>query len=725
MQAGHEAATVRWTSLSLAGALLSGLLVSLLSVVLMISFAGMIFSGSLAPFLRQGIGLSLFGGVVLGIVGAFGTSFRGTICHPQDVTGVILALAAAAVAGRVAEPGAVYATVAMLIALASVVTGLAFVGAGMLRLGILARFIPYPVMGGFLASAGFLMAAGAVRMVTEAADLTGLVRPEAVWRWAPVLALGIAMLWVARRSGRALALPGMVVAAFAGFYAWLLLSGVSIAEAGQRGLLLGPFAVDRGFLGAFRPSLLAEADYGALLTAIPALATLVGLAFVGAMLNASAIELGTDHPVDLNRDLRGVGVANLLAGLGGGVTGYHVLGCTLLAHRLIGVDSRWIGVGVGLTAGAILAGGASVLGMLPVAAFAAFLAFLGLDLLYQWLWVERRRLPLPDFLLVLAMLVVSVTMGFLQAIALGVLAASALFVFAYSRLDVVRGRVSGALRLSTTERPEPSTRLLAARGDETLIFELQGYVFFGTAHALLGDLSDAMSRPERPIRNVILDFRRVQGLDASAVFNLGKLGQLCGRHGVRLVFTDLRPALERQMERAGLAGPVAMLADPRRGARPRRGGGPRRTRPRPQGTRPGSTGCSRAPRRPDTSLFARETVPAGAQVLGQGEESDCLILLQRGRLSASVDGPPGEGRMRVATFLPGAVVGEIGLYAGTPRTATVVADVDSVVRKVTRDSLERLSERDPALARDFHAMVAGLLARRLTRTTALLREVNR
>ena len=81
--------------------------------------------------------------------------------------------------------------------------------------------------------------------------------------------------------------------------------------------------------------------------------------------------------------------------------------------------------------------------------------------------------------------------------------------------------------------------------------------------------------------------------------------------------------------------------------------------------------------------------------------------------------------MRVATFLPGAVVGEIGLYAGIVRTATVAADVDSTIRKVTRESLDRLSERDPALARDFHAMVAGLLARRLTRATALLREVSR
>ena len=91
----------------------------------------------------------------------------------------------------------------------------------------------------------------------------------------------------------------------------------------------------------------------------------------------------------------------------------------------------------------ILVAGASVLGMLPVAVFAAVLAFLGLDLLYQWLWVERQRLPLTDFLLVLAMLVVSVTVGFLLAIALGVLAASALFVLSHSRLDVIRGRLRG------------------------------------------------------------------------------------------------------------------------------------------------------------------------------------------------------------------------------------------------------------------------------------------
>ena len=141
----------------------------------------------------------------------------------------------------------------------------------------------------------------------------------------------------------------------------------------------------------------------------------------------------------------------------------------------------------------------------------------------QWLWIERQRLQLADVLLVLAILAVAVTVGFLEAIVAGTLAASALFILSYSRLDVVRGRMTGQLRLSTTERSEASVSTDDfARGGETLILELQGYVFFGTAHALIGRLrAEIASRGEAAVRNVIVDFRRVQGLDASAVFNLG------------------------------------------------------------------------------------------------------------------------------------------------------------------------------------------------------------
>ena len=102
------------------------------------------------------------------------------------------------------------------------------------------------------------------------------------------------------------------------------------------GCCSGPSRSTGASSGPSAPPCWPQADYRAILAEIPALATLVGLAFVGAMLNASGIELATGEPVDLNRDLRGVGIANLLAGLGGGVAGYHVLGGTLLANRLTG-----------------------------------------------------------------------------------------------------------------------------------------------------------------------------------------------------------------------------------------------------------------------------------------------------------------------------------------------------------------------------------------------------
>ena len=98
---------------------------------------------------------------------------------------------------------------------------------------------------------------------------------------------------------------------------------------------------------------------------------------------------------------------------------------------------------------------------------------------------------------------------------------------------MIRGRLTGALRPSTTERSEPSVRTLAlARGQETLIFELQGYVFFGTAHALFSQLrARHRAAGDDDLQRDRLDFRRAQGLDVSAVFNLRQARADCRPQG--------------------------------------------------------------------------------------------------------------------------------------------------------------------------------------------------
>jgi sulfate permease, SulP family len=702
-----------------------------LALVMTISFSAIVFSGPLADFLDRGIGIGLFGGLALGLIAALGCSYRGTIAQPQDLTAVILALSAFAIADRLAggDPAVLFATVAVLIAVAGLAAGVAFLIVGVIRLGFLARFIPYPVLGGFLAATGYLIAKGAFAMLAATVpEGTSFLSAGALLRWGPPVLLGIAMLVVARRTGNGLALPLMLAAGFAAFYGLIALAGIDLVRAGEMGLLLGPFeASEQGWRG-LTPAVLAQAEYREILVEAPAILTLVGLALVSAILNASGLELATGQRVDIDRDLRTLGVANLVTGAGGGLLGYHIISETLLARRLTGANTRWIGAGIAMLSAAVLYAGPQLLGMLPLGIFAAVLVYFGLDFLYEWLWVERRRLPFQDFAIVLIILLAAATIGFLQAVAVGILLASLMFLVNYARLDVIRSRLTGALRLSSTERADAAVHHLIERGAATRIYELQGYVFFGTANALYSQIAEEIARGG--VRAVILDFRRVQGLDVSAVFNFGKLEQLCRAHGLRLILSDLSPGLRRSMDLAGLtaqAGVFPTLDDALAAVEDELLAG-EVARAGVAGSGVADSGLgplfTRAAGVVSTDLFPATRVAAGSAVIAQGTPSDSMILLEEGRLSATSAGPDGT-EMKVATFLPGAVVGEIGFLAGTPRTATVRAETDSTIREVGRAGLDRLAEADPALARDIYRAAAALLARRLTRTTALLREVGR
>ena len=129
-----------------------------------------------------------------------------------------------------------------------------------------------------------------------------------------------------------------------------------------------------------------------------------------------------------------------------------------------------------------------------------------------------------------------------------------------------------------------------------------------------------------------------------------------------------------------------------------------------------------ARRHPSVDLDAyAETVSvaAGAELIAQGAASDALLVLRSGLLRAEV-ATDGAAPVTVARFLPGSLVGEVGLYAGVPRTASVVAEAPSEVLRIDAAALARMQRDHPALLVDFHRLIAATLARRLSRTTALL-----
>ena len=132
------------------------------------------------------------------------------------------------------------------------------------------------------------------------------VEPGNPGKWVPWLLVGLAFAVVARRARNGLVLPGCIVLAVVGFHAVLWLTGTTLAAAQADGLLLGPFE-GASFARGLGPWILAEADWATVAAQAPSIAAVIGMAIVGTMLNATALEISAGVPIDPDRDMRGVG----------------------------------------------------------------------------------------------------------------------------------------------------------------------------------------------------------------------------------------------------------------------------------------------------------------------------------------------------------------------------------------------------------------------------------
>lgn len=703
-------------------------LTAVLTVSFVISFTTIIYGGSLAPLLETGLGLSLLGAALMCGVGGFFYSFRGTICHPQDVTAIVLAVSTSAMAEAwPADQGdSLMATIAMLIAITTAFSGLVAWGFGMLRLGFLARFIPYPVIGGFLAATGYLLLTGAIGLGLGGRvtiwNLAPLLEPSTLIQWLPWVLIGGGIALAARWIRSNLLLPTVLALALAGFYAILYIAGMDLQAAEDANLLLGPFDTG-GFLQVLTPSLVLDADPWAILRAAPTIMVVALLTILGTLLNATGLELALTRDLDLEKDLRATGIANIAGALGGGMPGYQMIPGTMLGQRM---GLRSVLPGLSAAAGCLLIFiyGATLLSALPAGLFVAVIAYLGLDLLITWLWIRRRQFTLTDYALVLLILAVAATIGFFEALGIGILAAAALFIVSFARVNVVRLSSTLASRRSLVERSNAEVNYLMQVGHRAAVFELSGFLFFGTANALVERVHAELSR-QSELRFLVIDFARVHGLDASAAYSLGKLSRLCSAAGVRLIFSGLPRYQEAHYREFAGAKDRALFTDTLDDALQSLEAELLSTRPdsAPDAASRLLDDLLALSERPQfADKFRRVTLNTGEVLLNQGAESREMFVLISGAMRAEVARQSGDPVV-VARFMPGAPIGEIAFYGSTARIATVLAEEPSVLVKIDADSLVRSGDdHDPATV--VHHYLAVNLARRLMNMTRLMRDAD-
>ena len=247
---------------------------------------------------------------------------------------------------------------------------------------------------------------------------------------------------------------------------------------------------------------------------------------VALLLNASGLEITVKADIDLNRELRSAGLANLFSGLGGGTTGYQALSLSALVYRMK-AGGRLVGIVSASLCGLAIFLSAPLLSLLPKPVIGGLLLFLGLSFLVEWVYDDWLKMSRRDYIIILLILVAMNGLGVLQGVGLGLLVAISLFVYDYTQTSIIRHVLSGASFHSNVDCPPFYIQYLREHADLIQILELQGYIFFGTDNKLLDQVRRRVSESGRPRpRFIVLDFGHVSGLDSSTVESFVKMKQL-------------------------------------------------------------------------------------------------------------------------------------------------------------------------------------------------------
>ena len=548
-------------------ALALGCVIGVLIVVIEVSLSAMIFSGQLAPLATRASGLLLFGAVVMGIILALTSAFRSVICLPQDAPVAVLAGMGPSVVAAMGmvSPEATFMTMVASIGLATLATGLALTAIGHFRLTNLFRFMPYPVVGGFLAGGGWLLTVGGISVMSgmdvNFDTMKSLLDASLLLKWGPGALYAILLWLVLKRWPHFLILPASLLVVTAVYYVAFQVAGISLAEARSTGFLLSGVPAT-GLWPAFSPAELGMVRWDVVFEQLPVMGAVFLVTLIGLLLNVSGIDLGGGVDVDFNKEFRNAGLANIAGALGGSSPGAHALSLSLLC-RMTGAYTRLAGLVASAVVAAVLFVGGAALEFFPLPVLGGLLVFLGIDIMDSWLYSTYRKLPLQDYLVLASIFLSICLLGFLQGVGIGLLITTVLFIIRFSRIDVIRERFNGSVRHSCKNRSIPNRTILQTNGSRLQGYQLSGYLFFGSAARLSEELKAGLSASPRPWC-MLLDFSGVSGFDVSSVNALQRVIQAAHTARIPIVISNpsnrFRDTLTRALVPAVLEG-IRFTAD--------------------------------------------------------------------------------------------------------------------------------------------------------------------
>ena len=713
---------------------LGGSAASVLTLTFGLSYSLLIFTGPLAPYLSYGVAATFISSAVLAGVIAAGSSLPFAVAGPDSSTAAMTGILASSVVERMvaADPSApLLAPVLLTLALATVATGIVLCVFGMTRMGRAIRYVPYPVVGGFLGATGCLILLGAVRVITgqrlQFATLGQFENFLTLSKLAAACVMALILYLTWHRSRSSLGLPAILVGGVIAGHILFWLTGISLAEAQAAGWTFqSPPSAD--FMLPWSVEAIEKYPWHTL----PELSgNLIAVIFVTAsctLFNTTGIEVAVQREANLERELNVTGIANMLSGALGGYTGCISISRTVLNFNS-GGSSPLSGFTVAAMSLLMLLFAPTLLGYMPKFVLGGLLIYLAADQLHKWIVQSRRRLSFIEYLSLLAIIVIIVQWGFIAGILIGVVIGCATFALSASRIDSIKYSFDGSEYRSSLDRSREDQAVLSAHGGKIQGLNLQSYLFFGSANRLYQHVKALLERhPE--CRFLVFDFKLVTGIDSSAAYSFAQIKRTAQDRGIKLVLVHLPSAAEKALRSSEfISADVSIVPELDHAlewceneiivlhqGRDQEEASLRDWFTQILGTEEDAAEL--------IHRCERLEVAAGEIIVSAGAPADSMHFILDGRVGIMIPAGEGGGTTRVRSLGRYTTIGEMGLVSHAPRSATIQAEVASILYVLSAQQFEALKLENPMLGQKLLTYFVSVIAERLTfanRMIAVLR----
>jgi SulP family sulfate permease len=455
----------------------------------------------------------LYGAIALGVVAAL---LGGTKTQISGPTAPMTVVAAIMISETIQVTGSLSAAFPLIVA-TFVLTGLIQAGLGFLKLGKYIKYIPYPVVSGFMSGIGIIIIITQIfpfiGAESPAGGALGTIKglhqiPEIINIYSIGIALAtVLIIYLFPKITKKIpaALAALLLVSITAYY---FIPDNLILKINSNGPIpSGLPALHFDFVKAFT-------EWKVFIRLFEYAFTLAALGAIDSLLTSVVADNITKTKHDSNRELIGQGIGNMVAGVIGGLPG---AGATM--RTVININSggktRLSGVIAGLLLAAILLGLGQLVGHIPNAVLAGILITVGIGIIDYKGMRHLRSIPRSEAVIMFIVLALTVFVDLLVAVAAGMVLAS--FVFMIKAGEIVEGK-SNALSLKEFKDEEEiwddEKGLVEHLGEHVYIKHINGPLFFG----MVSGFRNLIKTIPDHIKAVIIRMDKVPYVDQSGLY---------------------------------------------------------------------------------------------------------------------------------------------------------------------------------------------------------------